>query len=258
MSYLERTVEEHVVSIAGRIGSSMTFYDRDENSLADVTNRIEHMDLEDRPTTPPSRRRFDKVCSVTEATGERPVLVVEYKAAHKLSPALFHDLHPAQSFELDEIIHRHKIAVQEDKRRREIVEEIMAVIITQTFDYMVDQGVSYGYVTGGHAFVFLQYDPSHAETVYYHCQTVKPAMGDEGGGNPRADDDETLRETAVGLVAGFAQLAARRGQAMGLGWIKHTRETLPTWMVDDATMMSKFTPSPASAVSSKGKAITES
>ena len=258
VSYLERTVEDHLVNIFGRIGSSMTFNDRDKSSLADVTNRIEQMDLEDRPTTPPSRRRFDKVCSVTEAVGERPVLVVEYKAAHKMSPALFRDLHPEQSFELNEIIHRHKIAVQEDERRREIAEEIMAIIITQTFDYMVDQGVSYGYVTGGHAFVFLQYDPSHAETVYYHCQTVQPTTGAEGGDDSGGDDDDTLRETAVGLVAGFTQLAAIHGQAKGSGWIKRTRETLPIWMVDDATIMSRFTPSPAGAVTSKGKTITES
>ena len=70
--------------------------------------------------------------------------MVEYKAAHKLCPELLLDLEPARSFELDDIIQRHKMATQKIERQREIAEEVMAVVITQTFDYMIDQGVSYG------------------------------------------------------------------------------------------------------------------
>ena len=88
VGYLERTLEEHVINIGERISLNMTFKYRDVNSLDDVTNRIEQMDFEDRASTPLPRRRYDKVCSIMETEGERPVLVVEYKAAHKLSPAL--------------------------------------------------------------------------------------------------------------------------------------------------------------------------
>ena len=110
------------------------------------------------------------------------------------------------------------MATQENERQREIVEEIMAVVITQTFDYMIDQGVSYGYITGGQTFLFLYYDASAPQTVYYHCQIVRPNMFDDDG-----DDngyDEVFRETAVGLVAGFARLAVRCGRVKGSEWIK--------------------------------------
>lgn len=147
--YLEHTLEAHVIGIGERIGSIMTFKDPDENSLAHVMDRVKQIDGEDQPSTSPSRRRYDKVCSVIATEGTRLVLVVKYKAAHKPSSALLLDFEPGLSFELDEIIDRHKMAAQENERRREIAEEVMAVIITQTFDYTIDQGMSYGYVTGG-------------------------------------------------------------------------------------------------------------
>lgn len=250
VAYLERTLEEHVASIAERIGSSMTFKDQEKNSLADVTSRIDNMDLEDRPSTPPTRRRYDKVCSVTEAQGERPVLVVEYKAAHKLCPALMQHLEPVRPFELDDIIHRHKVAAREDERQREIAEEVLAVVITQTFDYMINQGLSYGYATGGQAFLFLHYDAEDAQTVYYHCQTVSSDMF--GGGGVDDDHDEDMfRETAVGLVSAFARLAALNGWVKGSNWIKQMREALPVWMVDDEVLMANFTPSPVAVVSKR-------
>jgi hypothetical protein len=69
------------------------------------------MELEDRPSTPPQpSRRYDKLYLVMEAQGERPILVVEYKAAHKLCPALLEDFEPIGCVDVDRIIYRHKIA----------------------------------------------------------------------------------------------------------------------------------------------------
>ena len=44
----------------------------------------------------------------------------------------------------------------EDERQRKISKEIMAVVITQTFDSKIDEGMAHGSTTGGDAFVFLQ------------------------------------------------------------------------------------------------------
>lgn len=68
--------------------------------------------------------------STIQTEGKRPVLVVEYKAAHKLNQALSLEFEPARSIELDDVIHRHEMDAQENERQREIAEEVMAVIIT--------------------------------------------------------------------------------------------------------------------------------
>ena len=251
--YLGRTLEEHVMDIFKRIDYHITFEDKEKNPLVDLTNRIENMSLKDRPSTPPgSMQQYDKLCSIMEPQGERPVMVIEYKAAHKLTAAVFDDFDSTRTYNISSIIHRHKIATQEDERQREISEEVMAVVITQTFDYMVGQGVSYGYTTGGQAFVFLYYDPEEPQTIYYWCQSVKPDLFDNGN-----HDDYVGRKTAVGLVAGFARLAASRGQVQTPDWIRKQQESLPIWRVDEATMMANLTPSPA-VVKPKGQRRSES
>lgn len=102
-----------------------------------------------------------------------------------------------------------------------------------------------------YTFLFLCYDTNAAQTVYYHCQTVRSNMFDDDG--DEYDSDEIFRETAVGLVAGFARLAVRRGQMRGSEWIKQTRVALPVWMVNDETKIANFTASPAvAAIANKG------
>lgn len=121
------------------------------------------------------------------------------------------------------------------------------------FDYMVDQGVSYGYVTDGQKILFLREYASAAQMVYYHCQTIRPDMFDDDGDDN--DYDEMLRETAVELAARFTRLAIRCGKVKGSEWIKQTREALPAWIVHDETKIANFPPSLAAAASKDKKAM---
>lgn len=203
--YLIRTLEDRVVSIFKRMNYNITFQDPEKNPLVDLTNRVENMDLIERPSTP-TARQYDKLCSIGEAQSDRPVMVIEYKAAHKLTPALFENFDSTRTYDMNSIFHRHKVATQEDERQQEVSEEVMAVVITQTFDYMIDQGVSYGYVTGGQAFLFLYYDPEEPQTVFYQCRTVKPDLFESND-----HDVDVSRNTAVGLIAAFVRLTASWG-----------------------------------------------
>lgn len=68
--------------------------------------------------------------------------------------------------EIAKIVQCNEVAVEKVRRKQEMAEEALAVVVTQTFDYMVDQGLSYGYANGGNTFVFILYHPDGPQTVY--------------------------------------------------------------------------------------------
>lgn len=43
------------------------------------------------------------------------------------------------------------------KRAKEKAEEAIAIVVTQTYDYLIDQGLSYGYINGEKTFIFLSF-----------------------------------------------------------------------------------------------------
>ena len=160
------------------------------------------------PTTPSKqkhlyeqRRLYDKVCYIIIGKSRRrDLLVIEYKAADKLTPALI--LEGLHDMEIDPIIHRVKLSTDKGERGKEKAEEAIAIVVTQTYDYMIDQGLSYGYVNGGKTFIFLFVRPEDPHTLYYEKLILE-----DPSSTSSIVPDEKLRLTAIGLVAGFAQIA---------------------------------------------------
>ena len=65
-------------------------------------------------------------------------------------------------------------ATEKDVRKKQVMEDVIAIVITQTFDYMVANGLSYGYVTGGNAYIFL-FTHHYPEVLFYEKVILEPA-----------------------------------------------------------------------------------
>ena len=225
VAYEQRTVEELVIGAWERKGSDrIGFKSRQDHSLDDVTSRLEVMNTGSeitRPTTPKKH-----ICYITTGKGpRRDLFVTDYKAADKLTPNVV--LEGLHDMEIDAIIQRIMVSTEEGERREEMAEEAIAIVVTQTFDYMVDQGLSYGYVSGRNAFIFLFIRPEDPQTLYYEKVILEDAST-----TPSIVSNEKLRLTAVGLVAGFAQMAMGK-QPLGETWRSKARKRLPVWEFDD-------------------------
>ncbi|KAI9783450.1 MAG: hypothetical protein M1816_001374 [Peltula sp. TS41687] len=258
--YQTCTVEHYVADIWARNPArslgTLEFQKRPGHALEDLTERLEELAVEDpdsddpEPSTPLQRRALDEICTLEVDGKTRNLFAVEYKAADILTPYLLSQ--GLRDLELVSIINRIKASTDTEGKTRELAEEEVAKIVTQVYDYMIDKGVTYGYATGGQAFLFLFFDPADVHTLYYECVVPADAVG----------RDNDVSQTAIGLVASFARLA-REGLAFDAKWSKETRKRLPTWMVDDATKMSQITPSPARPLKSsptykgKGKPTTD-
>lgn len=238
--YEQWAVESYVVDIFRRTLGQLSFHRRPGNDLDDITERIREMQLEDTPSdaphtgapsTPIRRRALDTMCTVTEGDTVRKLFAVEYKAADILTPFLL--TLGLRDMDLEKIIYRNKTSTDEEVKNHERAELVVASIVTQVFDYMVDKGVSYGYATGGEAFIFFHFDPDHVQTLYYDWV----APGDEVS---RQND---VSKSAIGLVASFTRLALD-GPVLDADWSKEARRVLPVWNGDDDVRTDQITPSP--------------
>ena len=226
VAYEQRTVEELVVNAWQQKGDDMIgFKSRQDHNLDDVTSSLQQMNtgtkmeepkLEEPKMEEPkvakskvttstlpdkSRRLYNKVCYITVGISQRrDLFVVEYKSADKLTPALV--LGGMHDMRIDAIIHHSKIPTNIDEKKKERAEDSIAIVLTQTYDYMIDQGLCYGYVNGGKTFIFLFLHPEDPETLYYE----KVILEDPSTISSIVPDHQ-LWFTAVGLVSGFAQMA---------------------------------------------------
>ncbi len=191
-------------------------------------------EAEERERSGPPRKRLspertkvhpDQWCFRNSTDGTmRPLFVIEYKAAHKISLAtLRHALEPATAATLV----RDAIAVIAGNKNEEggisettVEYRDIAKIFAQTFHYMVDYGLQYCYATTGHALIFLFLDPEQPSTLFYHLE--EPAQ------SVQTTSRERLRHSAVGLVTSFV-LMSLQGQYMTNRWKKTLHKTLPKW-----------------------------
>ncbi|OAA63403.1 phosphotransferase-like protein [Niveomyces insectorum RCEF 264] len=149
----------------------------------------------------------------------RPVFVIEYKAAHKISPEMLRSaLQPEQAASLMEEAIRtvaSEITADDDVADRLNV----ARVLTQTYYYMIDYGLQYSYATTGETFVFLFLDPDDPSTLHYHLEEPKTAVKKDG---------VDLHRSAVALVLSFVTMAMA-GQHMTQAWKKNVLKTQPAW-----------------------------
>jgi hypothetical protein len=99
-------------------------------------------------------------------------MVIEYKPSHKL---LVYNLQVgllrADSGSMDllkDVINRPTIPTDPEEKFVYHLEWLVGAALTQTYDYMVENGLEYSYLTTREAFVFLQIKEAEPHTLYYH------------------------------------------------------------------------------------------
>ena len=151
IAYEQWTVEELVINAWQRKGGDkIGFKSREDHTLDNVSSRLSQINTgveKKMPTTPSKKQKrfYDKVCYIIIGKDQRwDLLVIEYKAANKLTPDVVLD--KMHDMEIEAIIQRVKLSTNKGKKKKEMAENAIAMIVTQTYDYMIDQGLSYGYV----------------------------------------------------------------------------------------------------------------
>ena len=167
----------------------------------------------------------DQVCIYRRAGGERsPLLIREYKPAHKLSSeCLRAGLHPM--IVRDEVVLRSTIPTGFGEKLKYHADRLVAAAVTQTFQYMIDNGVEYSSIATRAAEVFLRVREDDPETVYYYFTEPKLDVED--------DDEYGFRYpfTAIARFLGF-RLMAMHSSTRNQTWRRPASQGLHLWTED--------------------------
>ncbi|CAK7222444.1 hypothetical protein SCUCBS95973_004843 [Sporothrix curviconia] len=170
-----------------------------------------------------------------------PVLVAEYKAAHKLRASMIKTaLRATRDEDLFTAAIRATLSnkTDTDPESKAVATCISAVarVFTQAFHYMVEFGLCFSYVSSGEALVLLHLDANDTSTLYYHLSVPRDDVerrqrnGDSatatGPEQPMSPD--SLRKTGVAVVLTMA-LLAMDGEAQTQRWKKQQIAALKEW-----------------------------
>ncbi|KAM0798172.1 hypothetical protein BDR22DRAFT_860119 [Usnea florida] len=161
-----------------------------------------------------------------------PLAAVELKPPHKLPiPVLLAGMRDMDL--LKEVVNRELIPVKEvdpEAHFQYQADRWVAAAVTQTFSYIIENGLEYGYLGTGEAYVFLRVHENNPDTVYYRLCIPRQEVGKETGWGPDSDHESRLHLTAVSQVSAFC-LQAVETKPRSQKWQKEAREMLPTWKV---------------------------
>ena len=183
----------------------------------------------------PGNKSFPDAFCVYRRDDEQqvPLAAVEYKPPHKLPiPVLSAGMRDMDL--LTEVVHRTTIPVKKEDpgaHFRYQADRWVAAAVTQTFSYMIENGLEYGYLGTGEAYVFLRVQEDNPETVYYRLCIPKEEVGNETGWRPDLDQENRLHLTAVAQVSAFC-LQAVKTKPRSQDWQEKARDKLQTWKVN--------------------------
>ncbi|KAM3504235.1 hypothetical protein MY11210_008431 [Beauveria gryllotalpidicola] len=128
---------------------------RDPTDTRDTTKRDEKL-------------RTDQMCVFRNSADQKDIaFVIEYKAPHKLHTAHFEQgLRQMNIFE--EVVNKTTVPTTEPERFKHYAELLSTAAVTQTYHYMLEAGLEYGYLTNGDAIVFLNIDWTDPTVLRYH------------------------------------------------------------------------------------------
>ncbi|KAF5120875.1 hypothetical protein E5D57_013211 [Metarhizium anisopliae] len=146
--------------------------------------------------------------------GESHAFVFDYKAAHKVSAASVNSTVAKERLfmEVMQRICSDKTGSNSAAREHEKTEEVIAMALTQVFDYMVRYGVAYGYVAAGASLILLHVDRADLQTLYCHaCVPEEDVGGSPSGGLT----NDKVMYTAVAQLASFCLLSLQSDALRG-------------------------------------------
>ena len=260
LEYFERfTLETHVESLLEHLNACDSMADKfglrggivfedHQNTLSDNYDETKQRLDEKIPTTPVKQsgtsqvKRFrpggssypDAFCVYRRDDQKQvPLIAVELKPPHKLPiPILetgLRDMKP-----MEDVVNRATEPLKKEDPAGYFefrADRLVAAAIVQTFSYMIEHGLEYGYLGTGEAYVFLRVREDDPGTVYYHLSRPNDDVGEETGWQPDSSDENRLHLTAVAQVSAFCLQAVKK-TPRSQEWQEIARKTLPTWEVD--------------------------
>jgi hypothetical protein len=145
---------------------------------------------------------------------ESHAFAFDYKAAHKVSAeSVKRAVGKVTLFmEVTQRICSDKVS-NDAARKLEKAEEVIAMALTQVFDYMVRYEVAYGYVAAGKSLLLLHVDRADLQTLYCHACVPEEDVGGPADGNLAGDN---IMHTAVAQLASFFLLSLRSDALRGV------------------------------------------
>ncbi|KAG9247662.1 hypothetical protein BJ878DRAFT_532435 [Calycina marina] len=183
----------------------------------------------------PKPRNADQICVYKDADGTRSLcMVVEYKPSHKLSVFnLRAGLLRADSGSMDvpeDVINRITIPTNPEEKFIYNSEWLVTAALTQTYGYMIENGLEYSYLVTAEAFVFLWIKENDPHTLYYHL--AEPNIEAEA----QSEADILLSRTAVGQTLTF-YLLALDSKPRNQKWRNHALESACKAVIDHEAIL---------------------
>ena len=260
LEYIERlTLETHVESLLEHLSACDSIADKlglrggivfenHENTLSkdyrETEQRIGELSLIT-PVKQPHSSRVNRVNPKQQSYPDAfcvyrrndqkqlPLAAVELKPPHKL-PISILEAGMREMDPLKEVVNRATMPLEKEDPAgyfRCRADRFVAAAVTQTFSYMIENGLEYGYLGTGEAFVFLHVREDDPGTVYYHLCIPNDDVGEETGWRPDSTDENRLHLTAVAQVSAFC-LQAVKTTPRSQKWQDSARAALSIWEVD--------------------------
>ena len=181
------------------------------------------------------RSRVDQACVFSNVEGSRNLTFVrEYKAPHKLTVEFLRaGLRPMEVRE--EVVQRLTIPQEPGEKLNYNADRLVAAAVTQTFEYMIDNGLEYSSIATGPAEVYLHVDEDDPQTVYYYLAEPGPDVGEAEEFGFRYPFTATARLLAFTLMA---MHSPQRSQA----WRNEAAKSLCVWHEDFEDVLHQLTP----------------
>ena len=179
----------------------------------------------------PTRTRADLLCVYKSMDEMRTLLfIVEYEPPHKLS--IGNLLAGFRPMNIKDIITAATIPTEAEAKLQFDADRLVAAVATQTFHYMIENGLEYSYITTGEVFIFLHVKEDDPTTLYYHVSVP----GEE------IDDNElevTLPQTAVSQVMGLCLMASQSKQR-SQRWRTTAKKGLDKYRIDYMAILAQI------------------
>ncbi|RMD44474.1 hypothetical protein DV735_g754, partial [Chaetothyriales sp. CBS 134920] len=196
--------------------SSMEF----ENHLNSLTENEE-----DEKGWSQSKSKVDQACIFCDIRGQRRLCFVrEFKAPHKLTAKYLRaGLRPIDVQK--EVVQRVTIPTDPDKKLKYFADKLVASVVTQTYEYMIDNGLEYSSIVTGEAEVFLWVSADQPDTVHYYL--TEPRLDAVGSGEYQF----RIPFTAISRLLGFT-LMALQSRPRDQVWCDNAAAAAGRWTVD--------------------------
>lgn len=233
------TFENHINSLSDLAEEVQQMALQTPRQGSQLTTSVSSSGSESDSSVRPKKPNADQFCVFKNQDSSRQLaFLVEYKPPFRLSADnLTRGFRP---LDFDYLLSTPTMPPQKEEgedpavteaRLQYTAEQLVAAVVTQTFDYMIRSGLEYSYITTGEAFVFLHVREDDPSTAYYHL-TMPGEDIDEA-------IDERYPESAIGQVLSLALMSFQSKQRTH-SWRHNAKKGLKKWNLDLETMLARI------------------